>query len=148
MSTKKWVDVAGTPDGIRHGKKLVEDADRKAQEIYGCRQWLFEGVGTEVRSPVRDSFVEVLVGAAALAQANPVTLRVLGVHPESGADVYVLTLQQPAAIVERWFLERLHVSERDAMLVGQGVMMEAVSLALERAMLDKALSRNGAETEH
>lgn len=151
MATEKkpFMSVVGSADAVARGEKLIADADEMAVRTYGCHQWTCRDAHRdEMIAPERESFIEILLGAAAIAQASPATVEVGGVHPETGAFVPIITLQQPSIAVERWLLEKLGCDERDAAAVGASVVQGAIELQMHRMGLAAALTAPGNGTEH
>lgn len=138
-------EVRGNAD---EAKRALEQAERKAREIYGCSAWLVEGCDGRFRGPVRDNFMEVLVAAGALAMANNTAIRVLGVHPDSEEDIPILTLQPPSALVERWCIERAGLDKMNAASIGDSVVHGATRLVISHMASDVVPMAPGSETEH
>lgn len=135
----RLISVAGP--NADEAKRVMADADARAASIYGCATWLCRSADDQDRVLVEsDSFSDVLFAAAIGAQAEGVTLQVYGRRPQSAEEVYVLTLQQPSVVVERWFRERLGVDEGVSVGIRRAVLAGAFDAMVRQRLQDAALA--------
>lgn len=143
----KLVDITGP--NADEARRTIADADAKAASIYGCATWLCRSADDQGHALVESgSFTDVLFAAAIVAQARGITLQVYGRRAQSAKEVYILTLQQPAVVVERWFRERLGVDESVSVGIRRGVVAGALDAMMRQRLLDAGLAAADDDPAH
>ena len=136
---RKLIGIAGP--GADEMNRMMADADAKAASVYDCTKWLCRSAddrdGILVES---ESFSDVLLAAAVGAQAQGVTIRIYGRGTQSMKEVHILTLEQPATVVGRWFRDILGAGERETAGMQRAVVMGALEAMLRWKLQDAALA--------